>query len=352
MTSFWTGSRRAATVLVLLCAVAPHAHAQAKITLDDGRSVSLGGGVRSSVRIAETAPESGAYLQTIALDSVRLYVNADLHRHFAVEINTEYGPPNSTYRVLDAVVKFSPSPYFNVWMGRHLPPSDRANLAGPYFAMPFDYPGLVSRYPAIFAGRDNGVLVNGQVRGGVFKYAGGVYEGADNVPGTDDTLLYATRLVYNLLDPEPGYYNNGTYYGDKTLLAIGFAAQHQADVLLVDGRPEAFTGMNADLLYERKLDTAGVVTFEAAAYDYDTRGGPGGGESYLASLAYMLPTPTGIGTLQPMVRYQEFERESVLDVGVNYVMRGHNARVSAVYTRSGPESFKTNNLTFGLQVQF
>jgi hypothetical protein len=351
MTSFWTGSLRAATALVLVCAAAPHAYAQAKITLDDGRSVSVGGGLRTSFRATETAPDSGAYLQTFALDSARLYLNADLLRHFAAEVNVELGSPAST-RVLDAVVKYSPSPYFNVWMGRHLPPSDRANLAGPYFAMPFDYPGLISRYPSIFAGRDNGVLVHGQVAGGVFKYAGGVYEGADNVGGADDTLLYATRLVYNLLDAEPGYYNNGTYYGDKNLLAIGFAAQHQADVVVVGGAPEAFTGVSGDLLYEMKFDGVGVVTLEAAAYDYDTRGGAGDGQSYLASAAYMLPGMTGIGTLQPLVRFQEFENESALDVGVNYVIRGHNARVSAFYTRSGSDASKTHNLTFGLQVQF
>jgi hypothetical protein len=218
--------------------------------------------------------------------------------------------------------------------------------------MPYDYPGLVSRYPAIFAGRDNGVLVNGQTGGGVFKYAGGIYEGAENVPGAADTLLYATRLVYNFLDPEPGYYNNGTYYGDKNLLAIGFAAQHQGDVVLVNGAPEAFTGLNADLLFETKLPDGGVVTVEAGAYHYDMAGAPGDGNAYLGSIAYMFGRKSGLGAFQPMVRYQDFEGESTLDVGVNYIIRGHNARLSATYTRSGPESFKSHNFTLGLQVQF
>jgi hypothetical protein len=350
--SSWVKCSWAVSTLALLCASVLSANAQAKITLADGRSVSVGGGLRTSFRTTELFPESGDYLKEFVLDSVRLYVNADVHKNISVEFNTEYGSPNSTLRVLDAVVKYSPSPYFNVWMGRHLPPSDRANLAGPYFAMPFDYPGLVSRYPAIFAGRDNGVLVNGQTGGGVFKYAGGIYDGAENVPGTSDTLLYATRLVYNFLDPEPGYYNNGTYYGDKTLFAVGFAAQHQADVVLVDGSPEPFTGMNGDLLFETKLGGGGVITLEAAAYDYDLSGAPGDGNSYLASAAYLFPKTTGIGAFQPMIRFQDFENESALDLGVNYIIRGHNARFSAVYTRSGPESFKSHNFTLGIQVQF
>ena len=37
----------------------------------------------------------------------------------------------SNVKVLDAVVKFGPSEYFNVWVGWHLPPSDLANLDGP-----------------------------------------------------------------------------------------------------------------------------------------------------------------------------------------------------------------------------
>ena len=43
---------------------------------------------------------------------------------------------------------------------------------------------------------------------------------------------------------------------------------------------------------------------------------------------------------------------AVIDTGVNYIIRGHNARLSAMYSRTGVESFKTHNFTVGLQVQF
>lgn len=348
--SSWVACSWAVSTLVLVCAAAVGASAQAKITAADGRSVSVGGGLRTLFRTTD-GPETGDSLKEFVLESARLYVNADVHQDISVEFNTEYGSADSTLRVMDAVVKYAPSPYFNVWMGRHLPPSDRPNLAGPYFSVPFDYPGLVSRYPSIFAGRDNGVLVNGQTGGGVFKYAAGLYEGAPNAPGHADTLLYAARLAYNFLDPEPGYYNNDTYFGDKTLLAVGFAAQHQADVVLVGGSPEAFTGMNGDLLFETKLAGGGVVTFEAAAYHYDLGGATGDGNSFLTSLAYLFPK-TGMGAFQPMVRVQDFEGESALDVGVNYIIRGHSARLAAIYTRSGPESSKGHRFMLGVQLQF
>ena len=338
--------------LILVC-FSSTAFGQAKIELSDGRWVSLGGGLRNSFRSTETSPDSGSYVQKFTLESVRLYINSQLHEDFQVELTTEYGGPTSEYRVLDAVVKYAPSPYFNVWMGRHLTPSDRANLDGPYFLSAYDYPGLVSRYPGIFAGRDNGVSVSGEVQGGKFKYAFGAYEGMNNV-GTGDNMLYAARFVGNFLDPESGYYNSSTYYGDKDVLALGFVVQHQGDVVTVNGSPEGFTGVNVDLLFEKNLADAGVVTLEGAFYNYDYHGGPGDGSAFLAQGAYLFPKVTGIGKFQPIVRYQDFQDDSILDVGVNYIIRGHNARLSFKYSAIdvGTGSSKTNQFTAGTQFQF
>lgn len=329
-------------------------YGQAKITLPEDRWVSLGGGLRTNFRSTETAPESGSYMQKFTLESVRLYVNSQLHKDFQVELNTELGA-ETDFRILDAVVKYAPSEYFNVWMGRHLTPSDRANLDGPYYLSTWDYPGLVSRYPGLFAGRDNGVMVNGQVQGGKFKYSFGAYEGSPNVPGTGDNMLYAARFVGNFLDPEPGFYNGSTYYGDKDILALGFVIQHQADVVTVGGSPEAFTGYNFDLLFEKKLADAGVVTIEGAFYDYDYNGASGDGSAFLAQGAYMFPTQVGIGKFQPTFRYQDFLEESVMDMGVNYVIRQHNARLSLIYSRhdfGGTTSPIQSQFTAGAQFQF
>jgi len=330
------------------------AFGQAKIMMDDMRWVSIGGGLRNTFRSTETFPGSGSYTQNFNLESVRLYINSQVHKDFQVELNTEYGGPTSEYRVLDAVVKYSPSPYFNVWMGRHLTPSDRANLDGPYFLNAYDYPGLVSRYPGIFAGRDNGVLVNGEVGKGKFKWAFGVYEGSPTVTGSDN-MLYAGRVVANLLDPESGYYNSSTYYGDKDVLAVGFAFQHQADVTGTFAAPEAFTGWNVDLLYEKKLLGTGVVSLEGAFYNYDYQGFAGDGSAFLAEGAFLFNQEVGIGKFQPLVRYQDFLDNSILDVGVNYIIRNHNARLSFTYSRfdfGGVASPKSNQFTAGTQFQF
>merc|ERR1711964_49924 len=87
-------------------------------------------------------------------------------------------------------------------------------------------------------GRDDGVAIWGQWGGGAVKYQVGWFEGIngasnETLPITganpSDDLMFSARLTVNLLDPEPGYYNQSTYYGDKDILAIGAAVMHQND---------------------------------------------------------------------------------------------------------------------------
>lgn len=326
---------------------------QAKIELDDGRWVSVGGGIRATFRAAEQP--GGSYTNEVDLDNARLYFNAQAHESFLVELNTEYVQSTSDIKVLDAVAKFGPKEYFNVWAGRHLPPSDRANLDGPFFLSAYEYPGLVSRYPAIFAGRDDGVSVSGQVDGGVFKYAFGVYKGIPAIVGQDDSSLYAGRFTYSFLDPEPGYYTSSSYYGAKDVLAVAFAVQFQNEA--IDGPTAAFEnfrGYNFDVLFEKKMPNDGVISLEGAYYDYDLGAAAGGGDAYLAQAGYLLPPKVGPGQFQPMIRFQEFEGDSMFDAGVNYVIRGHSARLSLMYSRSDlkADGGQRNRFILGTQFQF
>src|SRR5207249_1902928 len=109
--------------------------------------------------------------------------------------------------------------------GRCLPPSDRANLYGPYYAHHWAVfaDGVQDGYPFIFQGRDNGVMYWGQF--GKVKVSGGGFDGASATGNTK--VLAAGRVQVDFWDPEAGYYLNGTYYGGKNLLAIGVAGQGQ-----------------------------------------------------------------------------------------------------------------------------
>lgn len=325
------------------------AHAGGTIKIDETRSVSLGMGLRTSFNAVEDAAPSGKdWSKDFSLDSIRLYLSGQFLESVTFEFNTEKDPED--IRVLDGVVKFGFNDYFNLWAGRFLPPSDRSNLSGPYYLNSWDFP-FVQKYPAIFAGRDDGAAIWGQSGGGQFKYQIGAFEGLGDTsggPNQKDNLLYAGRLVINLWDPEPGYYNSSTYYGAKNILAIGLVGMSQKDAVGTATVPGDFTGWNIDLLLERNLAQAGVATIEGAWYDYDLDSlATGEGNGYFALASYLLPGKIGTGKLQgqlqPLLRYQRFKNEGLLtgddkrlDIGLSYIIKGHNSRITANYAKEDP----------------
>ncbi len=57
--------------------------------------------------------------------------------------------------VLDAIARFEFSDELNIWAGRFLPPSDRANLHGPYYANEWSVfiDGVQDGYASVADGR-------------------------------------------------------------------------------------------------------------------------------------------------------------------------------------------------------
>ena len=56
-------------------------------------------------------------------------------------------------------------------------------------------------------------------------------------------VLAAARVQFDFWDTEDGYYQNGTYYGDKNVLALGGATQVQS----------GHTASTIDFLLEKKV---------------------------------------------------------------------------------------------------
>ena len=158
--------------------------------------------------------------------------------------------------LIDAIAQFEFSDEFNIWMGRMLPPTDRANLYGPFYTSAWSFPGVAQNYPASIAGRDQGAMVWGAPMGGKLSYSLGVFNGhnrAATASNQSHTLLYAGRLQASFWDPEKGYYRNGTYLGEKDILSVGIAANSQSDGVgtnLVKGNLNIWS---VDLLVEKKL---------------------------------------------------------------------------------------------------
>ncbi len=341
------------------------AHAGGMIKIDDTKWVSVGAGLRTSFNaVDKAAPNGKDRSKDFRVDGMRLYVNGQIHENIKLEFNTDRSVDsagNENIRVLDALVKFEFSDGFNIWMGRMLPPSDRSNLDGPYYLNTWNFP-LAQAYPSIFAGRDDGAAVWGMSGGGKFKYQLGAFEGTEGAPNLQDNLLYAARFVFNFWDPEPGYYNSSTYYGAKDVLAIGLVYQTQGDAATKAAKTVDFTGWSIDGLMEKKLGNDGVVSLEGTYYDYE--GNPvltgNDGTGYFVLGAYLFPGKVGMGQFQPVARYQSLDisggnQTTNWEVGTNYIIDGHNARLSLVYGNTevdaGATNSSSNALQIGLQMQ-
>ena len=367
-----------ATCLALLLGLALPSllFAGAKIKVDDTKWFSIGMGFRSSFAITEDgAPNGSDSSSGVSFDNIRLYTAAKVHKNVSLEFNTERSTGNDSrdtdhrIRVLDAVAKFS-FKGFDLWAGRFLPPSDRSNLDGPFYLNSYDFP-IVQAYPAIFAGRDNGVAIMKEYAGGKFKWSYGLFEGrtnstnADTNPDQADNLLHAARVTYNFWDPEPGYYTTSSYYGAKDVLAVAFVYQHEADGAGTSTTAGDFTGWNVDVLMEKKLQNGGVVNLEGAYYDYDlddkTDASLTQGEGYLLLGSYLIPKQIGWGKVQPYVRYQHFARANLTgdggnrtrtEGGFNYIIDGQNAKISVLYFSDQRVSNAATTDTFKLAWQF
>lgn len=265
----------------------------------------------------------------------------------------------------DVIAKFKFHDLFNVWLGRMIVPSDRSAFSGPWSMGPWNYPGFFEPYAAPIGprqgplGRNDGVTAWGKAAGGLFKY----YVGAFNLHDSSVSPLYTARINVSLLDPEPAYYQKSTYLGEKDILALGVAGEVQREGSVeslppgtdTPPRKDTFMELNADLLFEKKLGTAGTLTLEGAFYKYF-------GEferfdySYFALASYLTPSDIGVGKLQPLVRLQQAKPKNadpylLIDAQVGYIIQGHAARAALGYQRSELSGVKGNALFLGVQVQ-
>src|SRR5215472_6888518 len=290
---------------------------------------------------------------------VRPYISGQVLPFLKFEGNLDLNNSDlGRIRVLDAVAKFEPDELFNVWFGRFLPPSDRANLSGPYYQNSWYFPN-VNAYPSIYAGRADGAAIWGQINKGQFKYQAGYFTTNPATPA--DEGIYAGRLVFNFLAPEPGYYNSSTYYGSKDVLALGAAIQFQKLGSVFMPTPGTTTrkdllGFNLDLLFEKRLPIGDgdTVSLEGAYYNFN-KGSQGW--SFFALASYLIGSKIGIGQLQPMGRYTQSnptggDATKIIDGGINYIIDGDKTRLALVVQNiNPPQSQSSTSFQLGVQIQ-
>ena len=379
-----------------MAATVPNAYASGTIKANDDQYISLGMGIRNSFTMAEDGSAGGGqWSNRFGVDNARIYINGKIHKYVGFEFNTECFSCNggagaiantiggNSVGMLDAIGKFEVNELVNVWFGRMLVPTERGELNGPFYHAVYD--GFRTPLnPADFStnfggggaglyGRDNGVTFFGKIHpGGThLQYVAGVFTGLRSAGGTGpnlrSTLKYAGRLTWNLLNEEknPGYYTSGTYYGTAgDILAIAVGGEYQNTAAGSIANPAPFGSVVSDILFEKVLpNNNGVFTANAeykrywagnlASYSDGTSNFPlFSGTSFTAYALYLFPHEVGIGRFQPYGRYTFVNgvHATALDefeVGTNYIISGHNARIST-YWRTGNLAPNGGNVFTGI----
>lgn len=372
--------------IAMTLAMSPLAsQAMGTITFGENQSVSVGFGAISSFSSTEDAANDGGRSNDFALNIARIYFAGQLNEHVSGMFNVENSggieeavagevSSSRTFEVIDAVGIFKVSDNVDIYAGRFLSPSSRANMAGPFFASGGGYwQNLASRYGfnGGIIGRDEGIAVVATTADERLAYSFGAFEGGNifrltglanestTNPMQDDDLMYAGRLQYSFWDTEPGYYGTGNYLGAKDIFTIGVAARTKGDGAASTTAVGDYNQWSADLLIEKKL-AAGAVSVEAAYYDYDTDDVflSEQGDAYSAGLGFIFSEKVGWGQFMPFVRYQSFDNDLDIetertDLGVNYIIDGYNAQITTEYRMSETDGAEDQDqFLVTMQLQF
>ena len=297
---------------------------------------------------------------------------------YTLNLYSAAGPTGSSRAgglgIQDAIVSFDFHKLFNVWLGQLLVPVDRTNFSGPFFIIPWNYPGVYGTTGGFnlvmpiepILGRDLGTVVWGDYNEGKFKYFLGAF-----AERAADTVLFSGRLSVAPIGKDGGFWGQSTYYGSQNLLAFGVGGQYakkgsqlkDTTGAIID--TDDFGEINADALGEFKVGD-GAITAEAAYYHFTGKYNRSGvrdmtanpaKDAFMGMLAYMSPT-AGFGKLQPYVRYQAAGGNNLkmwmFDAGLNYIIKGPQLRVTLNYThtdmdKDGGPGRIGNAMTLGVQ---
>jgi hypothetical protein len=384
MKAIFKTSVLASAVMASLSIYATNSQAAATITFGEDQYVSVGFGFITSYSSVEDAAANGNDRSNdFSLNSARLYLSGSMNKYIKGMLNTERsGGGEGNIEVIDANVQFQLTPEIAIWAGRFLSPSDRANMAGPYYSSGGGggyWANISSRYGwnGGVIGRDEGVAFVGSFLEDKLAVSFGAFEG-DNIfrfsgvnaqkesspaaaaLNADDKLMYAGRLQVAFWDAEPGYYGTGNYFGAKDILTVGIAGRQKSDGAISTTAVGDYSSYSVDFLMEKKNVGPGTLSLEAAYYDYDTDKVflAEEGDAYYVGAGYLFDTPVGWGKFMPFARHQQFDADNNVktkrtDFGVNYVMAPYNALISAEYQKTKVTGTSdTDAILISLQMQF
>jgi hypothetical protein len=206
-----------------------------------------------------------------------------------------------------------------------------------YFANSFRANGLGINgnfgYSASPVGRDAGVQARGLVAGGLVEYRVGLFQGirrpvsATEVAGRN-FFRVAGRVQVNLLDPETGFFYQGTYLGTKKVLSVGATFDIQ----------DKYKYFGGDVFVDYPL-AGNIVTAQVNVIHVD---GDSGGytpvvtknTTVMAEAGFMI----GMAHLSPIVRFErafvtgDNNDDTYIGGGLAWWPYSHNSNLKAFFT--------------------
>jgi hypothetical protein len=194
-------------------------------------------------------------------------------------------------------------------------------------------------------GRDDGVTLWGNPFEGLIQYRLMVSEGVESSINPEDNLRVIARGVLNLLEPETGWFNQGTYLGKKKVLSIGAAFDSQNNLTLNNEPGQDNFIWTIDAFFDHPAAN-GAVTAESAYINIKNSSQANGfaqlaagdnADFFYIQAGYYFNTPVAVGNVQPYFRYETVSVEQkdntgIFSGGFNYYLNGHNAKASFDYT--------------------
>jgi len=290
-------------------------------------------------------------------DKVSLYVQGEFAEPNLAPVDFSGASFDTSFKLLDAAVRFSFSDAFKVTVGRFKYNLSRENLEDCEQALTLDRSLFIRT--SYVGTRDDGIAIWGNLFGDRFQYRVDAMEGRQAAPGTiapSSSPRYSARGHITLLEPENRYGYKATYLGEKKVLTLGAAYQIESEVTYVDvdtrlGASD-YQAWTVDGFFEYPVG-GGAVTASAAYQKIDLDGAYKGanpddgatglfGEKngWYAKGGFLLPgTP-----LQFFGRYEKWRFACLNNVfdqivdwygfGANYYVWGQNLKLTAEWSKT------------------
>ena len=301
-------------------------------------------------------PANDSYSQNLFLRRARLIVGGQVAKNVTFFFETD--SPNlgkvvsgakvtTGIFVQDAFLSWKLADEFTLDAGLILTGVSHNSLQSAASLMPIDYGPhsfLYSSPQQNVVGRDTGFQARGYLAAKKLEYRAGVWQGARDA-ASRNSFRFTSRIQYNFLDADTGFFYTGTSLGKKKIFAIGGGYDVQKD----------YSTYAADAYYDHPLGPGAL----SAQLDYTHNDGG----TFLKALPKQDVIYSEVGyyiTKAKVMPYFTYSSKNVAStdtgdearwaIGLGYMAFGHNFNIKAAYGRIDPKVGKSAD-QFTIQMQ-